>query len=227
MRNIWKACGTLALAALLVSPALAQRQRPGGGGGLLLANKSVQDELKLTKDQKEKVNEVSKKAQEKIAAALKDVPRDQRREKMAAVMKEVNEENKKALAGVLKDDQQKRYKQIQTQVRGIRAFGDPEIQKALNLTDEQKTSIKEISEGIQKKIAEETKDLEGRERFTKGREIRQKLTKEAMGQVASKLTPEQKKTWKDLTGEKFEIKFERPTRPGGGGRTPPGRRVDP
>ena len=46
-----------------------------------------------------------------------------------------------------------------------------------------------------------------------------------MGKIASKLSSDQKKTWKDLTGEKFEVKFERPGggtgRPGGGTR--PGR----
>src|SRR5258708_1427739 len=215
MRTICKACLTLAVVALVAAPALAQRQRPGGGGGgfgggNLLTNKSVQEELKLTKDQKEKVDELGKKNAALIQEKMKDVPREERREKMAAVMKEVNEANKKALGSILKDDQQKRYKQIQVQVMGIRAFSNPDTQKALNLTEEQKTSIKEISEGIQKKVADETKDLEGRERFTKGREIREKLNKEAMGQIASKLTAEQKKTWKELTGDKFDYKPEQP-----------------
>jgi Spy/CpxP family protein refolding chaperone len=240
MRNLWKVSLTLALAALVASPALAQRQRqrPGGGGGgafggggMLLANKSVQEELKLTKDQKDKVDELAKKNQEMVREKLKDVPRDQIREKMAEIRKEMEGANKKAVASILKDDQQKRYKQIQVQVLGIRAFSDPDTQKALNLTDDQKTSIKEIGEGIQKKVQDETKDLQGRERFTKAREIREKLTKEAMGQIATKLTSEQKKTWKELTGDKFDYKPDQPRRPGGGAggrprggdRTPPGR----
>jgi hypothetical protein len=45
-----------------------------------------------------------------------------------------------------------------------------------------------------------------------------------MGKVASKLTADQKATWKKMLGKPFEIKFELPRRPGGGGtRSRPGR----
>ena len=40
------------------------------------------------------------------------------------------------------------------------------------------------------------------------------MNKEAVEKVQSVLTPEQKKAWKDLTGEPFEMQFS----PGGGGR---------
>jgi hypothetical protein len=48
------------------------------------------------------------------------------------------------------------------------------------------------------------------------REAREKVNKETLGKIAAKLSAEQKKTWKELTGEPFEIRFERPG--GGGGR---------
>jgi hypothetical protein len=218
MRNLCKLTLTLALVALMASPALAQRQRPGGGRGgfrltpdMLLTNKSVQEELKLSKDTQEKLAAVAKKRGELFRN------RDLSREDREKAMKEIGEQTKKIREG-LTSAQQKRLKQISIQAQGLRAFSDKDVQSALKLTDEQKTAIKDITEGIQKKVQEETKDLQGRERFTKGREIRQKLNKEAMGKIASKLTSDQKKTWKELVGKPFEIKFEGFGRPGGGRR---------
>lgn len=37
----------------------------------------------------------------------------------------------------------------------------------------------------------------------------QALRKEALEKVVASLTDDQKKSWKELTGEPFEIKFER------------------
>src|SRR5437870_13824837 len=116
MRNFCKTSLSLALVALLASPALAQRQRqrPGGGGGFgqsLLLNKSVQDELKLGKEQKDKLQEVSKKAEEKRRELFQGGRPD--REKIQAFQKEITEEATKAAS--LNDDQKKRLKEIELQ----------------------------------------------------------------------------------------------------------------
>jgi len=222
MRNFCKTSLSLALVALLASPGLAQRQRqrPGGGGGFggsLLLNKSVQDELKLGKEQKDKLEEVSKKAQEKRRELSQGGRPD--REKIQAVNKEINEEATKAAS--LNDDQKKRLKEIELQqslrFRGPAAFDSEDIQKQLKLTDEQKEAVKTIVKETDDKIKEEAKDLERRD--PKRREIRQKLNKEAMGKVAAKLTKEQKDTWTKMLGDPFEVKFEQ-RRPGGGNRRP-------
>jgi Spy/CpxP family protein refolding chaperone len=228
MRNLCKLTLTLALVALMASPALAQRprQRPGGGGGrggfrmnadFLLTNKSVQEEIKLSKDQTEKLAAIAKKRREAFSPDLSQEDREKLRKEIGEATKKVKDS--------LTSEQKKRLDQIVVQAQGLRAFSEKNVQEALKLTDEQKTAIKEISEGVQKKVQEETKDLDRRERFTKGREIRQKLTKEAMGKIATKLTADQKKTWKELVGKPFEIKFDF-GRPGGGGRRPGAGRRD-
>ncbi|MBI1917597.1 MAG: hypothetical protein HYS12_23125 [Planctomycetes bacterium] len=217
MRTLCKVSLSLALVALLAAPALAQF--PGGGfGQSLLLNKSVQDELKLDKEQKTKLDEVSKKARDKMREAFQG---GFDREKFQAITKEINEEATKAAS--LNTNQKKRLAEIQLQqtVRfaGPAAFGSEDTQKQLKLTDEQKDAIKTILKETADKIKEETKDLEmNREGFQKRREITQKLNKEAMGKVAAKLTKEQKATWTKMLGEPFEVKFERPGRPGGGAR---------
>src|SRR4051812_38695566 len=102
MRKLFKVSLSLALVALLASPALAQRQRQprqGGGGGRgmgqnLLLNKSVQEELKLTKEQQEKLAEAGKQVGEKMREAfqgLRDLKPEERTEKLTALRKESEE----------------------------------------------------------------------------------------------------------------------------------------
>jgi hypothetical protein len=225
MRNLCKVSLSLALVALLAAPALAQRQGGFGGfgGGNLLTNKSVQEELKISKEQKEKIDEAAKTVREKMQSAFQDfqgLSREEAQKKFQALTKETTEIMNKAAD--LTSTQKKRFAEIQLQQRertGPALFADEEIQKQLKLTDEQKEAIKTLLKETQDKIREETKDLD-RQDFRKRFEIMQKVNTEAMGKVAAKLTKEQKETWTKMKGEKFEIKFERPGRPGGGGTRP-------
>jgi len=241
MRNLCKVSLSLALVVTLAAPALAQgqrRQRPGGGGGgggfgrfgggqNLLTNKSVQDEIKLTKEQKDKLEEANKAVREKMQKAFQDfqdLKPEERREKFQALIKETTETLNKAVD--LTSEQKKRLGEITLQqsvrFRGPAAFTTEDIQKQLKLTDEQKTAVKTIVKETEDKIKEETKDLEmNREGFQKRREISQKANKEAIGKISAKLTSEQKDTWTKMLGEPFEVKFEQ-RRPGGGGGRRPG-----
>jgi hypothetical protein len=200
---------TLGLVVCLVG--FATGQFPGGGGGAgmagLLMNKSVQQELKIDQAQADKLKE----AMDKVRAENKDVfdkvrdknaPKEEREE----ARKKVTELNAKIMADVLKPEQFKRLKQINWQRQGVIAFSDPEVQKALNLTDEQKTHLRTIGEDLGKERAEIFKNAgDNRE------EAMKKITalgKEKMESVAKLLTDEQKKAWKELVGEPFEVKFE-------------------
>src|SRR5262249_50270048 len=117
MRRFAKLSLTLALVALMASPAPAQRQRPqqgGRGGGTLLTNKSVQEELKLDKDQVTKVGEMAKTLTEKRQEIEKKegVTRENRREKMPVIQKAMAEVSNKLAADILTKDQMVRFKQI-------------------------------------------------------------------------------------------------------------------
>ena len=146
MRSVCKSVLVLGLAALLAGPALAQRGQGrggfGGGGGFggpgfLLMNPSVQKELKLSDDQVKKITETTESIRDKHRdefEALGKLEGDERREKSDELRKKVSDETQKALAEILKPEQSKRLKEIQLQQEGARAFNDPEVQKALNLT---------------------------------------------------------------------------------------------
>ncbi len=226
MRIALKTTIILGLALLLAGPALGQRG-PGRGGfggpGMLIQNQSVQKELKLTDDQIQKIKDASQSIADKHKddfAALRNLQGDERREKGQELGKKVADETNQALAGILKPEQTKRYKEIMLQQEGARAFNGEEVQKALSLTDDQKEKIKTINEDAAKEMRElfpqggrrgaggggggAVDPAAFKERMTKFATLR----KETMEKVTSVLTDDQKKVWKDMTGEPFEIKFE-------------------
>jgi Spy/CpxP family protein refolding chaperone len=222
MRSVVKMLLTLGVVALVSSPALAQRpQRPQPGGGpgqltgaALLANKSVQEELKLNEDQTKKIEDTRKAIDDKFKddrAKLREI-RDmtERREKTAELNKKIGEETTKALSGVLKDDQTKRFKQIEYQVMGVRAFSNEDIAKTLKFTDDQKADIKKITEDYQKDMQGLFQPGGNREEAQKKRE---ELRKSAMEKLTKVLTSDQKKSWEEMTGAPFQIKFDAPRRP--------------
>jgi hypothetical protein len=209
MRGLFKVSLALGLAAFVVSPALAQRGPGGGGVAGLLLNKSVQDELKLDKDQVDKAREALTKFREDHKDDFEKL-RDQNlsREERAEIMKKVGAASEKLVADILKPEQKKRLQQIRLQQDGIGAFTNPEVQKDLKLTDKQKEEFKGIAENLQK---------EAREIFQNAGDDRQAafqkvmaLRKDKLETALKVLTDEQRKTYKELTGAPFEMKFERP-----------------
>jgi hypothetical protein len=204
----------LGLFALLVSPVMAQGRgfgMFGGGGGIsmLIGNASVQTELKLDDQQKEKAKEVADKNREKMTAARQDfqgLDQDERRTKMAELTKEMNASTLKALGEFLKPEQITRLHQISYQARGASAFADPEVATKLNLTDSQKSDIKTIND----ESGEQMRELRGQ--FQDDREGAMKkmaeIRKETLAKVTAKLNDEQQKTWKELIGSPFEVKYE-------------------
>lgn len=209
MKMIGRTLASLAFAAAMAAAVSAQP--PGGGFGLgmfqgrggvdpamMLMNKSVQEELKISEDEAREI------------------------------IQKYNDETTTLLAKVLeekgKKEQARRLNQIRVQQLGLRAFGDDKVVAALKLTAEQKSEIKEIAEDLKKEVDSMRKDA-GMD-FTKMRDIMRKsssLQKDAVAKVGEMLNAEQKKAWKELVGTPFEMKMEfGGGRPGGaGGRRPP------
>jgi hypothetical protein len=193
----------------------------------LLLNASVQDELKLTDAQKADLHKVGEKRQ----AAFEKARESGDRQKGMALIQAANDEIKKEVdkwrEASLKPDQSKRLRQIQLQVMGVHAFTDADVQKDLKLTDKQQAEAKEIADSTDKDAREiQQSAREARGNPEKMQEIRKKVEavrKEGMDKMASQLTDDQKKSWKEMTGEKFEIKFEPPQGGRPGGRPRPGQ----
>ena len=226
MRSIRKVVLVLGVAVLLAVPARAQQRQQGQqgrgargfGGGLagLIENVGVQQELKLDNEQVEKAKAAIDKVREKHSddrAKLQDLSQEERRAKSRAITQAVSEETLKALENVLKPEQIKRFKQIELQRRGVEAFTEPEVQKALKLTGEQKEKIKTIAADAAQERRElfqggGNRDQSGANRG--GKEAQKKLAvlrKATMEKVAAVLTDDQKQSWKDMIGQPFEVQF--------------------
>ncbi|HMC64847.1 MAG TPA: hypothetical protein VKI65_07895, partial [Gemmataceae bacterium] len=103
MRSLGKLALTIVVVALAAGPALAQRGQFGGGfggPGMLLQNKSVQQELKLSEEQTSKIRKVSQEIRAKYKdefAKAQELEGDEQRQKFQELGKKVNEETNKAL----------------------------------------------------------------------------------------------------------------------------------
>jgi len=218
MRGCFKAALAFGLVAALSSSAMAQGGRGGfgmgqGGPVFLLSNASVQKELKLDTAQVEKVTELGTKTREKMAGLreqLTDLQGQERMTKQQELMKPINEEAMKTAATILKPEQVKRLTQIELQQRGAMALSDPAIAKKLDITDEQTAKVKKILADQQSEMGE-IRQAAGNDFASMMPKITA-LRKETNTKVMALMTEDQKKTWKEMTGEPFEIVQQ----PGGG-----------
>lgn len=200
----------LGLVALIASPAAAQGRGRffGGNPAMLLNNASVQQELKLDDKQVEKGKELAEKAMEKMREsreALQGLEGEEQQKKRQEINREMTAWATKEMGEFLKPEQLNRLKQISYQQRGAMAFMDPVVAQKLNLSDSQKQDIREIQQSAREKMP-------SREDFQNDREAAmkkmQEVNKEILSQVEGKLNDEQRKTWKELLGAPFEIKYE-------------------
>jgi Spy/CpxP family protein refolding chaperone len=185
---------------VLAPPGRAQFTGYGAGGQFLLLNKSVQEELKLTGEQRSKlkgsVDKVLDEYQDKLSR-LRQMDAEDR----AALMAAITEKTNGIVTTVLDKDQVKRLRQIDLQQRGPMALYDPEVRKALNITEEQRGKLKALADEGFKQLhkavdARDDKQAEA-------------VVKAAMEKLDSLLTEDQKRTWKEMLGKPFVPKLER------------------
>jgi hypothetical protein len=211
MRGCLKAALAFGLVAVLAAPVMAQG-RGGFGGGMgmggpanLLANPGVQKELKLTPEQVEKATALSTATREKMTelrSSLEGLEGQERMAKQAELMKPITEENTKKIKGFLKDEQYTRLTQIDLQQRGVAgALADKELAKKLSVSDEQTTKIRTLMTDMQAE-AREIQQSAGDDRQAAMQKVTS-LRAETNKKVLALLSDDQKKTWKEMTGEPF------------------------
>ena len=212
MRGCFKAMLAFGIMATMAAPAMAQgRGGFGGQGGMggpvnLLANPAVQKELKLDEAQVEKATKLATETREKmqgLRSQLEGLQGQEAQTKRAELAKPINDEAMKTAHEFLKADQVKRLHQIELQQRGANALTDSAVAKKVGITDEQATKVKTILADSQT----EMRDLfsaAGDDRQAAMAKI-QTLRKETNTKVMALLTDDQKKTWKEMTGEPFEL----------------------
>lgn len=225
MKSMMKSVLVLGV-AVLAAVSLAQ----GGGGGrgqgrgmfgrgggdatgvFLLQRADVSDEIKLTEDQKTKLQAQRDGMRDKFREAMQGANGD--RDAMQKAMAKVMEENNKATLALLTDDQKKRLKELAIQRLGNGAALTPDVQKDLGVTDDQKAKIKELQD---KQTEANTALFEKVRNQEISREDMQasmkKNTDTLNAEIGKILTDAQKSKLKDMGGKPFTFKDETP---GGG-----------
>lgn len=192
--------------------------RMGMGPGQLINRPEVQAELKLTDEQKRQIQDILNKSREDMQSLMENArsggggP-----EEMQRMFQEHNQAVTKKINAVLTPEQAKRLKEINIQVQGIRAILDPEVQKELGLSVDQKAQIQKAQQENQRAMMEMFQGQRGgggggnvnREAM---REARDKMNKQFEDALTKVLTPEQAQKLKEMGGAPFKL-----AQRGGGG----------
>lgn len=191
----------LALAALGARTAFAEELVPEQGAIqlMLLRQKSVQDDLKLSSDEVQKIRGFSR-AQWNRAKALASAPDPERKAKFG----EMAAENHAFINKTLTQPQQQRLREIAYQVAGLLYITQPDIAKELNLTDDQKRQLAERQQDARKDLV----DLMHSEKLDDALKTYKERREAVRAQAGRILTDEQRDKWKHMKGEPFKGEFD-------------------
>ena len=194
---------SLLLVLFLMLPVHAQKRRQRNrnvGITTLIAHPAVHKELKLKDEQRTALKEAAAEARKGVQATrkLKDKARRTKN-------REVNQKLRGVIAKTLNEEQKQRMLQIELQwSSGAWILRRAEVSKALELTREQRREIRELA----KKSQQTTRKLRATRNDGNRAEVQRKIaaalfyTRESALKL---LTEEQKKNWKKVLGEPFEL----------------------
>ena len=171
---------------------------PGGGNPtMMLMRDDVKNDLKLTDDQKSKLQEVQDNTRQQMMDLFQGGggpggDREAMRKAMEPIMKKATDEINKILTA----DQQKRLKEIWIQVTGNMVVMNADIQKELGITAEQKTKVDVLNkrqqaanQSIMQKVRdgeiqrEDLQDIFKKNQKVMGEEIDKILTQEQKDKI--------------------------------------------
>jgi hypothetical protein len=168
----------------------------------------VQEELKLTSEQREKI-------QDRLAVTMQEAQDFFRKQegrpheevhKQTHDYRERAEENLAAfLHGALNKDQLQRMEQIELQQHGAFALMQPKMVKELQITDDQRQHVAMLLQELQRKVEPLMKELQsGGQPQEVGPKIL-KLRTEQETKIAELLDEMQKKRWQEILGKPFRF----------------------
>jgi hypothetical protein len=178
----------------------------GAGQLLLLAEKDVQADLALDKADEPRIDSLARQfsaqGQELLQGYAQLTPGERRGRFL-----ELARNNERAMHSILDEPQLQRLEQIRLQLCGIRAFDEPEIVRALKLTDSQRQAIRQFAVETFV-LLNDRKDLPTDEAAR--RALRESLFRAATDKSLAVLTPDQRTRWQDLTGPPFQVRLSTP-----------------
>jgi hypothetical protein len=205
--SILKLMGVNAPAAAQDIPEEAlKRLRHELGGSFLVTRDKVQEELKLTKEQKEKLEQHLRELIPDIMQSFQKfegLKPEERKKEFGAYRPKAREKLAAVLKETLNEGQRKRLRQMELQREGL--FGDGKTWNDLQVTDEQRRQFMAEIQQTQRKIAPL---MEEAQKGGNADEIRPKVLKmreDLQGKLEALLTVAQKKLWKEMLGKAVEL----------------------
>lgn len=167
---------------------------------MLLLQPAVGEDLKLSKDERDKIHKFASAQWEKAekVSTLGDKERDRE-------FDEMTKDNERFIKETLTKDQQKRLDEILLQTAGLLWVTRPEVASKLNLSDDQKTKAKQLQKEARQEMETLIHSTSDDKKDAELRELRETSRK----RLISLLNDEQKAKWNQMTGKplKGELRF--------------------
>jgi hypothetical protein len=198
------------LGLLVVTLGMASIVAPSAFGQGLLTNKSVQKEMKVNDEQLKKIDALTRVLSKQRTIEVSKLQRmpvtpQERRAKLRDLTWEIHDAEVKIMSDFLKPEQVKRFEQITVQHAGLFAFSIPPVQRRLKLTEQQLTKVTIIRDEASQRDGSRTELLEKSVKDPEAKKKAAEVEKQTMEKIVALMSDEQKATWKDLTGEPFEV----------------------
>jgi hypothetical protein len=177
-------------------------------GPFIVFRANVQEELKLSDSQKQKMEETVPDTlgeAQKFMETLHDQPAGEREKAIKLYRDKAGDKFNDSLKETLKPGQLARLKQLQLQHEGPAALGRPEIRKELNITQQQLMKFMGVVQDMQKKIEPLIKEAQsgGDPEVIRPKVI--KIRKEHEALMIDFLSDEQKKMWQEKVGKPVDV----------------------
>jgi len=186
----------------------AQMLQQGLGPQFMVFRDKVQKRLKVSDDQKKKLQERLEgfiKEMTEVFQSLDGVKPEEREKKIGPYRQKAHEKLAAFLKETLKEEQLKQLRQLVLQQEGLYALGHPEVAAELKFTDEQKKQFTSVLQELQKKIEPLIQEAQSGGNPEEIRPKVMKLHKQYEGKIDGILSDAQKKHWKEMLGEPFEL----------------------
>ncbi len=186
----------------------AQMLQQGLGPQFMVFRDKVQERLKVSDDQKKKLQEPLEgfiKEMTEVFQSLDGVKPEEREKKIGPYRQKAHEKLAAFLKETLKEEQLKQLRQLVLQQEGLFALGHPEVMAELKVADEQKKQFISVVQELQRKIEPLFQEAQSAGNPQELGPKVMKLHKQYEGKIDGILSDAQKKHWKEMLGEPFDL----------------------
>ncbi len=134
---------------------------------------------------------------------LNSLPEAERASRLQALNQQYQGDWMRGARTIFNENQLSRYQQLNYQYGGFGSLADPEVQKRLNLTEAQRNALRQNLEWSSQQLGNLNRlGVDDREKAAQAYRTYQEQHQQRFTQF---LTPEQMRTWREMTGEPYSF----------------------